>query len=136
LSQYVDASALLKVYVEERDSDEARALLADQARWASGRHTLVEVRRNLARLLDGAALREYRRWFETHWAEIEVIELSELVCERAAELAEVTRVRSLDALHLGAASAAGAEDGLPIVTFDRRLAEAARSLGWTVLGAA
>jgi hypothetical protein len=28
---------------------------------------------------------------------------------------------------------AGAEAGLPIVTFDRRLSDAARSLGWTVL---
>jgi predicted nucleic acid-binding protein len=136
LSLYVDASALLKVYVEEHESDKARLILADPRQWASGRHSLVEVRRNLARLLGGADLQKYRRWFETHWAEMAVVELNEGVCERAAEFSEATGARSLDALHLGAAAAVGAEDGLPMVTFDRRLAAAARSLGWTVLGAA
>jgi predicted nucleic acid-binding protein len=136
LSFYVDASALLKVYVEEHESAEARRILADPHEWASGRHTLIEVRRNLVRLLDGAAHRKYRQWFETHWAEMTVVELNDVVCERAADISEVTGARSLDALHLGAASAVGAEEGLPVVTFDRRLAAAARSLGWTVLGAA
>jgi hypothetical protein len=36
-----------------------------------------------------------------------------------------------DALHLGAAERAGTDD-LTFVTFDRRQADAARSLGWTV----
>jgi predicted nucleic acid-binding protein len=43
-------------------------------------------------------------------------------------------VRTLDALHLGAAERVGGA-ALPFVTFDRRLAAAARRLGWTVLGA-
>jgi predicted nucleic acid-binding protein len=132
---YVDASAMLKVYVEEPGSAEARRLLADPTAWTTGRHTRVEVRRNLARLLDGATYHAYRSWFDDHWIDTTVIELSDVVCERAGELAERTGARTLDALHLGAASAAGADDGLPLVTFDRRLAGAARSLGWTVVGA-
>ena len=131
---YVDASALLKLYVEEPSSEAARHLLVDARDWTTGRHTLLEVRRNLARLLEGDSRAEYRRWFDLHWAEMAVIELSEFVCDRAAELAEVTGVRALAALHLGAADEAGGAE-LPLVTFDRRLAEAARSLGWTVLGA-
>lgn len=133
MSVYVDASALLKIYVEETDSVEARRILAAEPRWTTGRHTLIEVRRNLARLLDGATLERYRSVFDTHWAETRVVELRADVCGRAAELAELTGARTLDALHLGAADAAGAADGLPIVTFDRRLADAARSLGWRVL---
>ena len=63
-----------------------------------------------------------------------IAELDEHLCERAAELAESTGARALDALHLGAADVMGGGE-LPFVTFDRRLAHAARSLGWTVLGA-
>ena len=135
MTLYVDPSALLKVYVEEEQSPEARRILVDPSTWTTARHTLVEVRRNLSRLLAGDGLDTFRRWFEHDWSELAVVELNEAVCTRAAELAEATGVRTLDALHLGAASAAGADEGLPIVTFDRRLAAAALSLGWTVLPA-
>lgn len=132
---YVDPSALLKIYVEEERSDRARSVLVDPRDWTTARHTLVEVRRNLARLLTGSGLELFRRWFEHDWSELAVVELNDPVCRRSAEIAESTGVRTLDALHLGAAWAAGADDGLPVVTFDARLAAAARSLGWTVLGA-
>jgi predicted nucleic acid-binding protein len=131
---YVDASALLKLYVEERDSPRARELLVDPREWTTGRHTVVEVRRNLARLLSGRDLVRYRGWFDGHWQSLLVVELTRAVCAKAADLAEQTGTRTSDALHLGAALEAG-EGHLPMVTFDRRLAEAARSLGWTVLGA-
>ena len=131
---YAEASAVLKLHVDEPESDHAHALL-EGAHWASGSHTYVEVRRNLARLLAGPSLDDARASFVRSWRDVEVIDLAEVVVEQSAELAERTGARTLDALHLGAASAAGADDGLPIVTFDRRLAHAARSLGWTVLGA-
>ncbi len=134
MTLYVDASAVLKLYVEEDQSSDARRILVDPSAWTTARHTLVEVRRNLSRLLAGNELDIFRRWFEHDWSELAVVELNEAVCTRAAELAETTGAKTLDALHLGAASTAGAEGGLPIVTFDRRLADAARSLGWTVLG--
>jgi predicted nucleic acid-binding protein len=41
--------------------------------------------------------------------------------------------RTLDALHLAAAERAGGRS-LPVLTFDVRLAEAARRLGFAVLG--
>lgn len=135
MTLYVDASALLKLYVEEEESSDARQILVDPSTWTTARHTLVEVHRDLARLLTGKGLDTFRRWFEHDWSELAVVELNEAVCARAAELAALTDVRTLDALHLGAASTAGADGGMPIVTFDRRLAGAARSLGWTVLGA-
>ena len=51
MSLYVDSSALLKRYVDEPDSDTAEALLQSDSSLLTGRHTIVEVRRNLARLL-------------------------------------------------------------------------------------
>jgi predicted nucleic acid-binding protein len=52
----------------------------------------------------------------------------------AAEIAEITGVRSLDALHLAAASRVG-RDAITFLAYDLRLAQAARELGFRVLGA-
>jgi predicted nucleic acid-binding protein len=133
VTRYVDASAVVKLYVEEPDSPRATELL--DSSWASGRHTLIEVRRALAQAIADDALDVARSRFEEDWEATDVIEIDARACERAAELAEATGARTLDALHLAAAERVGAGDGLAFVTFDRRLAEAARSLGWTVLGA-
>lgn len=134
MSVYVDASALLAIYLDEPETDAAERALRGRD-WVSGRHTLVEVRRNLARLLTGKELARGRARFARDWERTHTVDLGEAATELAAEAAERTGVRSLDALHLGAAAVAGAGEGLPIVTFDIRLADAARSLGWTVLGA-
>jgi predicted nucleic acid-binding protein len=134
VSVYADASAVLKLHLDEPESDQAEELLGGQ-HWMSGGHTYVEVRRNLARLLTGDALADARSAFLISWTDVTVVDLTGVVIERSAVLAEQTGARALDALHLGAAAAAGAELGLPVVTFDRRLAQAARTLGWTVHGA-
>jgi predicted nucleic acid-binding protein len=134
LSIYVDSSALLKIYLDEPETDAAERVLTGK-RWVSGRHTLVEVRRNLHRILEGSELDRARSRFAHDWGELDAVDLGEAASELAAALAERTGVRSLDALHLGAAAIAGADDGLSVVTFDRRLTDAARSLGWNVLGA-
>jgi len=131
---YVDSSALLKRYVDEPDSERCEALLLADPTWVTGRHTLVEVRRNLPRLLEGEALAAAREQFAADWRRSNVVELDELTCEIAADVAEATGARSLDALHLGALSRAG-KGTLSLLTFDVRLAQAGRALGVTVLGA-
>ncbi len=134
MTLYVDASAFLKLHIDEPDSDLAAMILSGDPHWLTGRHTRVEVRRNLARVLPPGHLNAARESFAAQWARVRVIELDETVCERAAHLAEATGARTLDALHLGAADVTvGAE--APVVTFDRGLAAAARSLGWRVLPA-
>jgi predicted nucleic acid-binding protein len=134
VSLYLDSSSFLKLYLDEPDAERAEAILGADSDWVSGRHTAVEVRRNLTRLLEGAALTAARSQFARDWESTAVVELTAEVCEFAAELAEVTGARTLDALHLGAAKAVGG-GALPLVTFDVRQAQAARSLGWVVLGA-
>jgi uncharacterized protein len=133
VSLYLDSSALLKLYVEEPDSARAEEILTSDPTWVTGRHTFVEVRRNLARLLDDRDLEAARRQFSRDWERTAVVELTEEVCQVAAELAEVTGSRTLDALHLGAARVVGGGN-LPLVTFDLRQAQVARGLGWVVLG--
>jgi predicted nucleic acid-binding protein len=51
----------------------------------------------------------------------------------AAELGIASSSRSLDALHMAAAERAGGRS-MQVFTFDVRLAHAARSLGFTIVG--
>jgi predicted nucleic acid-binding protein len=130
---YVDSSALLKRYIDEPDSDRAEAYLLADPQWVTGRHTRVEVRRNLTRLLDGRALDAARSSFETDWERTSVVALDDATCDLAVGIAEATGARTLDALHLAAAIRVGSA-GLTLLTFDIRQAQAARSLGMMVIG--
>jgi predicted nucleic acid-binding protein len=131
---YVDSSALLKRYVDEPESGQCERYLLADPDWLTARVTYVEVRRNLARLLDARALAEARRSFARDWKRTTVVELDEATCVAAAELAEASGVRSIDALHLAAAGRVG-RDALRFLTYDIRLARAAREQGFAVLGA-
>ena len=134
--QYVDSSALVKRYISEPDTDTALRLLAADPDWVTAAHTLIEVRRTLALRLGGepGGAAKARKAFLLDWDAMRIVALDEQTCVQAAEFAETTRARTLDALHLAAAHRAGAP-ALRVVTFDARLAQAARSLGWTVVGA-
>ena len=134
MSLYADSSALLKRYVAEPDSDAADALLRSDPSLMTARHTIVEVRRNLARMIAGRSLAAARAQFARDLDLISIVELDEATCERAAAVAEVTGVRTLDALHLAAVQRAGGP-AVPFLTFDVRQAQAARALGLIVLGA-
>lgn len=132
MTLYADSSALLKRYVDEADSDRAEALLTADDSLVTGRHTIVEVRRNLARLLDATAATAARAAFRTDLDSFALIELDVSTCELAATIAEQTGVRTLDALHLAAARRLGTT--VTFLTFDIRQADAARALGLTVIG--
>jgi hypothetical protein len=130
---YADSSALLKRYVDEPDSERAVELLASDDELVTGRHTVVEVRRNLARLLDPSLASVARSALTEDLTAFSIVELDAATCELAATIAEQTGVRTLDALHLGAARRLGTS--LTFVTFDVRQAQAARGLGFAVAGA-
>jgi len=134
VTTYVDSSALLKRYVDEADSADADTLLRADSVLLTGRHTIIEVRRNLARLLSGRDLASARAVFANDLRSISIIELDEATCDSAALIAESTGVRSLDALHLAAAQRVSAP-GVGFLTFDLRQAQAARSIGLTVVTA-
>jgi uncharacterized protein len=133
VSLYVDSSALLKRYIEEPDSDAAEKLIRSDPSLLTARHTIVEIRRNLARLLSESDAGAARTAFAEDIRAFSIIELDEITCETAAGIAEMTGVRALDALHLAAAQRIGGP-AIPFLTFDVRQAQAARNLGLTVIG--
>ncbi|MDP9404622.1 MAG: type II toxin-antitoxin system VapC family toxin [Actinomycetota bacterium] len=132
MTLYLDTSALMKRYLPEPESDPCEAALLADPEWVSARHTEVEIRRNLVRLLDGQALADARSQFDRDWARTHVVELDADTCSVASGLAEATGARTLDALHLGAAMRAGGGQ-IPLLTYDVRQAQVARALGWMVL---
>ncbi len=132
MTLYVDSSALLKRYIDEHDSDVADALLATDPVLVTSRITEVEVRRNLARLLDGSAQLAAKRQLSTDLDAFALVNLDATTCNEAARIAERTLCRSIDSLHLAAAWRAGS--ATTVLTFDARQAQAARSIGLAVVG--
>ncbi|MEY2522564.1 MAG: uncharacterized protein QOJ66_1129 [Ilumatobacteraceae bacterium] len=133
MTTYVDSSALLKNYFAEPDSSLAERLLNSDSVLVTSWVTFVEVRRNLARVLRGTELREAKDQFAADMESMALVAVDESVCRGAAQIAEQLGVRSLDAIQLASAQRL-AIPSLPFVTFDLRQAQAARSLGFAVLG--
>lgn len=132
MTLYVDSSALLKRYIDEHDSEAAVNLMASDPVLLTSRLTEIEVRRNLARLLDGDDLTASRRQLAIDLDAFALVSLDATTCNEAARIAEQTLCRSLDSLHLAAAVRSGATTTL--LTFDRRQAQVARTLGMAVIG--
>jgi uncharacterized protein len=133
MTTYVDSSALLKNYFAEPDSPVADRLLRSDPVLVTSWVTFVEVRRNLARALRGPELREAKDQLAADLDAMALVAVDEAVCRAAAQIGEQLGVRSLDAIQLASAQRL-AIPSLPFVTFDLRQAQAARSLGFTVLG--
>ncbi len=124
-TSYLDSSALVKLVLLEAES----AALEDHLgpRPGSSSCGLVQVEVVRAVRHQGAdAVAEARRLL----ARIETIGVDEPLLRAAADIDQPS-LRSLDALHVAAALSLG-EDLAELITYDRRMAEAASNLGLTV----
>jgi predicted nucleic acid-binding protein len=131
---YVDSSALIKCYVDEEDSEFALRLIGSDSVVVTSWITLVEVRRNLHRVLGPSLSRSQKQRLERDMDRMTLINVDERISRRASQIAETLGVRSLDAIHLGSAQSLQVT-GLSFLTFDVRQAQAARALGLIALGA-
>jgi uncharacterized protein len=125
---YVDSSALTKLVVTETESGGMFRWFIESERLASSRLAVIETRRAAARRNhDPAQLDRVLRAFT-------ILEIDSVVAAVAAAVRPAS-VRTLDAIHL--ATALGLGDQLEaFVTYDHRLAEAARALGLPVVSPA
>ncbi len=125
---YLDSSALVKLVQQESESGALRGFITDhksdtlvtcalarvevvRAVWGGGHRAIEQARRQLARL--------------------DQIVLGSALLDRAAGLTPEVQLRSLDAIHLAAAQAVGG-DLRAVVTYDRRMADAAGAMGFVV----
>ena len=141
---YFDACALLKLIREEADSVALGAFIDARpgTRWFSSEIARAELARTLrranhddrGRLVDDARLGAELGHAEQLCARLDLIPVSSRVISEAAAIGQPL-LRTLDAIHLAAASSMRA--GLSaFVTYDRRLATAARQAELPVLSPA
>lgn len=131
---FLDTSALIKRYVAEEGSALVLQRMDDDAEWAVSAVAQTEAEITLCRLgFDPDANAEMRQRLREDLERCHMVPVDPACLARAAEVGCRHQLRTLDALHLAAA------DRLPrpltVLTFDRRQADAARSMDLDVEGA-
>ena len=120
---YLDSSALVKLVLEEAESEALRLYLMSRAQRVSSIVAGVEVRR--------AARREGGKRGADRASDVldgvYLIELDAPIVELAAALSPGS-LRTLDAIHLASALSLGGDLG-PLVTYDLRLRRAGEAAG-------
>lgn len=126
---YLDSSALVKLVVVEPQSRALRAYVRrdpDRVSCALARTEVLRAVRPIGPLALEAARRLLRR--------VHLVRVDDALLD-AAGMIEPATVRSLDAIHLAAAQLV-APSLTALVTYDRRMADAAASLGLSVVAPA
>ncbi|MFZ0167999.1 MAG: type II toxin-antitoxin system VapC family toxin [Candidatus Dormiibacterota bacterium] len=125
---YLDSSALVKLVQREAESDRLRAFLRRHRSEQLVTSALARVEVVRAVVAGGpAAVEQARRQL----SRLDQVVLSNDLLDAAATLAPAGQLRSLDAIHLAAAQLVGS-DLSALVTYDGRMADAARALGLKV----
>jgi uncharacterized protein len=127
---YLDASAIVKLATEEPESATLRAWLRERSSMITSRISAVEVARAIVRKTEGSVANG-RSAVREAFTSVSVLELDADISNHAADLGTPT-VRALDAIHLASALAIG-DELTAFVTYDTRLADAARAAGLEVI---
>lgn len=127
---YLDASAIVKLATDEPESMALRAWLKERSPLVTNRISTVEVARAIGRKQEGSAGIGRSAAHEA-FTSVAVAELDAAIADRAADLSPPT-LRALDAIHLATALAIG-DELTAFVTYDARLADAARAVGLEVV---
>lgn len=122
---YIDSSAIVKLAVAEPESKVLRRYLASRQPLVSSALARTEVARAL--LVSGA---EAVARGEVVLRRIQLLRVNDRVLREAGYMAPA-ELRSLDAIHLASARQLGSSVR-QIVTYDERMADAARAAGWSV----
>lgn len=122
---YLDSSAIVKLVVHEAESHALRTRLRRDPLRVSCELARTEVLRAV-RIAGPIAVAAARRLLRR----VHLLRLDDALLD-AAGMIEPIGLRSLDAIHLTAASLVAAELDV-FITYDRRLADAARLAGFTV----
>ena len=132
-SLYVESSALLKRYVYETESDECQSILDAHVHWFTSRITITEVLVNLQKRLSLSEFAIAAKLFQTDIALFDIIEFDADLSLRASQAATGNNLATLDSIHLASALRAK-RARISFLTYDKRLAAAARKNGLRVLG--
>ena len=135
---YFDTSAVVPLLVAEAGSARAASLWDSADRVVSARMLYPEGRAALAQAhrlgrLTPRQLREVVTELDSHFDQLDLVEIDDTLARRAGELAELHGLRGYDAVHLAAADRVRDPD-LVLVAGDGSLLDAARAEGIAVAG--
>ena len=133
---YVDTSALVKLYVPEPESSAVQALVGSAQIAAVSVIAFAEARAAFARKRRERAVgqKDYRRIveeFNDDWDHFFIVDVTEPLVKRAAQLAEKHGLRGYDAIQLSSAIVLREQSGeaVSFCCFDDRLLRASRREG-------
>lgn len=132
-SLYVESSALLKRYVYETESNECQSILDAHLHWFTSRITVTEILINLQKRLSTSEFAIATRLFQTDIALFDIVEFDTDLSLRATQVAAGNNLATLDSIHLASALRAKSTR-ISFLTYDKRLATAAKKNGLRVLG--
>lgn len=134
---YLDTSAIVKLYVDEEGSPEARAAVEAADAVATSRVAFAEAHAAFAaaaRLgrITAAERAAVAATFRADWRSYVVVGVTQPVVELAADLTADYELRGFDAIHLASALLLQQRVGRPVrfLAWDRRLAGAAAQFGF------
>lgn len=133
---YLDTSALVKLYVDEQGSREARAAVEAADAVATSRVAFAEAHAAFAAAarigcITAAERAAIAALFRTDWRAYVVIAVTQPLVELAADLASNYDLRGFDAIHLASAVLLRQRTGHSVrfLAWDRHLANAAVACG-------
>lgn len=140
---YLDASAWVKRYYYEEETQRVQQLFTAGVTFACASLGIVEVTATLARKAKAREIRRGRliqkmQELEEDWTRFIQIHMTDEVVHRAQEVARQHALRGADAIHLASALVLQSrfvekEDHLVFVVSDRQLREAAILVGFVVI---
>jgi predicted nucleic acid-binding protein len=122
---YIDSSAILKLIVQEKESDAVRSI--SRARFITSEISRVEIIRTVLRN-EPKALKAAEGVLKN----LNILTIDSATLTQAERLPERINIRGLDAIHLAAAGKLGLRISV-ILTYDKQMAKAARELGFEVM---
>jgi predicted nucleic acid-binding protein len=135
---YFEASAFVKLLVDEAGSESAGLLWNSSNAIVSSRLTYAEARAALAAAhrdgrLSAKSLQRAKQSLNARFDVLDAVEVTEGIVHLAGDLCEKHRLRGYDAVHLASALRVQAPD-LVLTTWDADLAKAGRASGLDVAG--
>ena len=137
---FCDTSALLKLYILEADSEVVKARVTESEAVAVCRIAWAEAHAALSRRArevpgDAAVIEQAKAALAQDWPRFVVMEVDQVLVERAGDYADTFALRGYDSIQLAAAFETGriAQSPICFACFDARLNKAANVLGMACL---
>ena len=137
---YLDASALVKRYIAEKNSQDVSAWISSADSTVTSLITRSEVAAAIGRAHRMKIISHDEAWlaletFRKEWGSLQRLPVTEATVERGDSLAWEHDLCGYDAVHLATALLWQETLGMPVTmaTFDVQLSEVAKKIGMTVL---